>query len=64
MNNLIHLHTARKARLQARAKGITLCRSGFHQWQTAIDSPFKVQSGKLLITEHCRRCQQQRTRLT
>ena len=64
MTNLINLHTARKARLQARAKGITLCRSGFHHWQIATHQPFQVQGGKLLTVEHCQRCQQERTRLT
>ena len=64
MTNVINLHTARRTRLQARAKGVTLCHSGFHQWQPVKDQPFKVYNGKLLTTERCPRCHAERTRPT
>ena len=63
MNNIINLHTARQARLRDLARGITLCRSGFHRWQPAAGHPFKVREGKLLSVECCTRCGQSRTRL-
>jgi len=63
MNNVINLRTVRNARLQARAKGVTLCRSGFHKWKTVTDGRFDVRQGKL-ITQRCIRCEQERTRLT
>ena len=56
MTNLINLHTARHARLQARAKGATLCSSGFHKWQAEKEGRFEVKQGKLLTAEHCLRC--------
>jgi hypothetical protein len=61
--NLINLKTTRKALRQARAKGITFCRSGFHHWQILKDRRFEVRSGKLLTVERCARCQAERTRL-
>lgn len=64
MNNLIHLQTARRERRQTRAKGITLCKSGFHKWQPVKDQPFKVHNGKLLTAERCTRCNEERTKLT
>jgi hypothetical protein len=65
MTNIINLHTARHARLQARAQGgNTLCQSGFHQWQAVKDQPFKVHNGKLLTAERCQCCNEERTRLT
>ena len=64
MTNIINLHTARRTRLQARAKAVTLCHSGFHKWQPVKDQPFKVYNGKLLTTERCPRCNRERTRLT
>jgi hypothetical protein len=64
MSKPINLNAVRKARLQARAKGITLCRSGFHKWETVAGPGFDVRQGKLLTTERCQRCNKERTRLT
>ncbi len=64
MNNIIDLRAARRARLQARAKGVTLCQSGFHQWQTVTDGRFDVKQGKLITVQCCTRCDEKRTRLT
>ena len=64
MNNLINLQTIRKSRLQARAKAVTLCGSGFHKWQIAKQGRFEVKQGKLLTAEHCIRCNATRVRGT
>jgi hypothetical protein len=40
MNNIINLNTVRHARLQERAKGVTLCGSGFHKWKIDTGSRF------------------------
>jgi predicted metal-binding membrane protein len=64
MNNIINLTTIRRARLQARAKGVTLCRAGFHKWKTVTDKCFDVRQGKLITVQRCIRCEQERTRLT
>jgi len=63
MNNIINLDTHRKARQQARAKGITLCQTGFHKWKLVPEQRFDVRKGKFLYTERCRRCNEERTRL-
>ena len=64
MTNIINLQTHRKARLQARAKGVTLCQTGFHKWKTLPEQRFEVRQGKLIHTERCQRCNAERTRLT
>ncbi|MEE9494743.1 MAG: hypothetical protein V3W04_15395 [Gammaproteobacteria bacterium] len=38
-----------------RAKGSTLCRRGFHRWET-VDKPFDVKLGKLVTCRRCQRC--------
>ena len=64
MNNVINLYTIRNARLHERAKGVTLCRSGFHKWKTVTDGRFDVRQGKLITVQRCTRCDEERTRLT
>ncbi len=49
--NIINLRTARQARQQERAKGITLCGSGFHKWKTDTEARFDVRHGKLMTTQ-------------
>ena len=63
MNNVINLQTHRKARLQTRAKGVTLCRTGFHKWEAVPEQRFNVRQGKLIQSERCQRCNEERTRL-
>jgi hypothetical protein len=60
MTHVIKLRDAR----QTRAHRQTLCRSGFHKWQVETNGRFDVRQGKLLTVERCRRCGEQRTRLT
>jgi len=49
---------------QKRAEGKTLCTSGFHKWQVVGGKRFDVKQGKLVSTERCKRCGEERTRLT
>ena len=60
-NNIINLTIARHARLHEHAKGITLCGSGFHKWKFDTGSRFEVKQGKLLTTQHCKRCNETRS---
>ncbi|HUX89835.1 MAG TPA: hypothetical protein VMV48_04000 [Gallionellaceae bacterium] len=61
MGNVIKLNTVRRSRLQDKAKAATLCGSGFHKWKTVIDSRFDVRQGRLVTTERCERCHEERT---
>jgi hypothetical protein len=64
MNNIMNLHTERQVRRKARAKGVTLCRSGFHKWKAVTERRFDVRQGQLITTERCTRCPEERTRLS
>ena len=61
MSNVIRLNTVRRARLQDRAKAVTLCQSGFHKWKPVIGDHFDVKQGKLVTTERCQGCNIERT---
>jgi len=61
MGNVIKLNTVRKTRLQDKAKAATLCASGFHKWKIVTESRFDVRQGKLVTSERCERCQEERT---
>ena len=61
MGNVVKLNTVRRARLQDRAKSVTLCQSGFHKWKSVIGDRFDVKQGRLVTTERCERCHEQRT---
>lgn len=52
-----------KAQSKARAKGVTLCRNGFHKWVIDQRKQFDVQSGKLVTLHRCARCDATRTTL-
>jgi hypothetical protein len=43
-----------------RARGRTLCRSGFHRWEVATDTRFDVRRGRLVTLERCARCGEER----
>jgi len=62
-SNIINLRTVRHARLQERAKGVTLCSSGFHKWKVDTETRFDVKQGKLMTTQRCTRCNETRTKL-
>ena len=62
-NNIVNLSTVRHARLHVRAKGVTLCGSGFHKWKIDTGLRFEVRQGKLMTTQRCARCNETRTKL-
>jgi hypothetical protein len=64
MSNVIKFNTARRELRQAKADGITLCRSGFHKWQVVPGQRFDVKLGRLVTTERCARCNEERSKLT
>jgi hypothetical protein len=64
MSNVIKFNTARRELRQTKADGITLCRSGFHKWQVVPGQRFDVKQGKLVTTERCARCNEERSKLT
>jgi len=43
-----------------RARGRTLCRSGFHRWVVSGETRFDVQQGRLVTLERCERCGEER----
>lgn len=47
-----------------KAKGKTLCRSGFHKWVATKERPFDVKQGKLLTLFRCSRCGATKTEKT
>ncbi|HEY6095105.1 MAG TPA: hypothetical protein VIU93_09170 [Gallionellaceae bacterium] len=63
MSKVIRLDTARRARLQNKARGVTLCQSGFHKWKVLPERRFDVREGRLVATERCERCGLERTSL-
>ena len=60
MSNIISLKKVK----QKRAEGKTLCTSGFHKWRVVTAQRFDVKSGKLVSTERCDRCSEERVKLT
>lgn len=64
MSKVIKLDSVRRNRLQDKAKGVTMCQSGFHKWQPLKERHFDVREGKLVTTERCERCRMERTILT
>lgn len=60
MSNVINLRKVK----QKRAEGKTLCGSGFHKWQPIGERRFDVKLGKLVSAECCKRCGEERNRLT
>jgi len=60
MTNVVSLKKVK----QKRAEGKTLCGSGFHKWETLTERRFDVKQGKLVSSERCQRCGEQRVKLT
>jgi hypothetical protein len=69
-DNVVDLSTSskrKKARgqvLRERAKGTTMCSSGFHKWQIDHRKQFDVKAGKLITIKRCSRCGQSKTLAT
>jgi hypothetical protein len=64
MSNVIDLKKARKQARQKRAEGKTLCGAGLHKWELLAGRRFDVKQGRLVSTERCKRCGEQRVKLT
>ena len=68
--NIVDLSTgarrkkAKSRMLKGKAKGTTLCSSGFHKWQIDQRKQFDVQAGKLITIKRCSRCGQTKTLAT
>lgn len=48
--------TKRKSQSKERARGRTLCGSGFHKWELDKKKQFDVKRGKLVTIRRCSRC--------
>ena len=46
-----------------RAKGVTLCKRGFHKWAVWQKKQFDVRRGKLVTIRKCERCGETKTTL-
>ena len=53
----------RKPSLKDKARGKTLCNSGFHKWQIDQKKQFDVNRGKLVTVRRCSRCGVSKTTL-
>jgi uncharacterized protein YcbX len=53
MSNVIPF---KKPSKKERARGRTLCDSGFHKWAIDQKKQFDVKQGRLVTVETCRRC--------
>lgn len=51
----------KKRKPSDKAKGTTLCRSGFHKWKADKTTSFDVREGKLVTRYVCERCGKIRT---
>jgi hypothetical protein len=60
MSNILNLRKFK----QKRADGKTLCTSGFHKWEVQTARQFDVKQGKLMTMERCKRCGEERAKLT
>lgn len=45
------------------AKGVTMCKRGFHKWEIWQDKQFDVKRGKLVTVHRCSRCGETKTTL-
>lgn len=63
-NKPVNLARVRKSKRQQTARGTTLCKRGFHKWQTDKSSAFDVKSGKLVTVMRCVRCSATKNKLT
>lgn len=41
-------------------KGKSLCKSGFHKWETVKEKQFDVKQGRLVTLYRCARCGEQK----
>ena len=53
----------KRPKLKDKARGKTLCKSGFHKWVINQKKQFDVKQGKLVTVFNCSRCKATKTRL-
>lgn len=56
MSNITNLTQFKKQKLKQKNKAKTLCKSGFHKWETVTENTFDVKKGKLVTTYKCQFC--------
>lgn len=61
MDNIIPF---KKPRPSEKHRGNTLCKRGFHKWETDNTTPFDVDSGRLVTRQRCARCGVTRVKAT
>jgi len=54
--------TFKRRKASEKHKGKSLCRDGFHKWDTVKEQRFDVKQGRLVTLYRCRRCGATRTR--
>jgi hypothetical protein len=53
----------RKPKASEKAKGKTLCLTGFHKWKVDKDRVFDVKQGRLVTVYRCERCGERKSEL-
>jgi hypothetical protein len=56
MSNVQSLAAFKKAKIKAKAAGVTLCKSGRHKWSIEKETVFDSKQGKLVSCFRCLRC--------
>lgn len=62
MSKIVRLDKKRAERRSAKARGKTLCGSGFHRWRPVNERRFDVKQGRLVTLYRCERCGAETTR--
>jgi hypothetical protein len=60
MNNFVRFDKKKAEKRFARAKGKTLCKSGFHKWIIDVEKQFDSRQGRLVTLYRCQRCSAQK----
>ena len=56
IGNMAEILKFKKKKASEKHKGKSLCRSGFHKWETDRQTVFDSKQGKLVTRERCKRC--------
>lgn len=56
MGNVLPFKPPKKSSNKERARGRTMCDSGFHKWAVDKRKQFDVKRGKLVTVHRCQRC--------
>jgi hypothetical protein len=58
---MVEILPFKRPRPAEKHRGKTLCKSGFHLWETVAGNPFDVKQGRLVTHSRCTRCGATRT---